>query len=77
LPQPGISVAEEPTGNGQMLTLTTDKPAFFVSVELGGRRVWSDNGFTLLPGRPKTLCVVRTLTNSAVPDVDPLTLQYL
>ena len=33
----------------------TDKPAFFVTYDFGGHRVWSDNCFTLLPDRPKLL----------------------
>ena len=38
------------------VTLTTDKPAFFVWVDAPGiRGEFSDNSFTLLPGRPRTL----------------------
>jgi len=69
LPKPTITLVEGSDSDGLFITLDTDKPAFFVSVELGGRRVWSDNGFTLLPGRPKTLRLLRTLTHEAVPNV--------
>jgi len=43
--------------NGQWtVTLTTDKPAFFVWANVSGiRGEFSDNSFTLLPGRPVTL----------------------
>jgi beta-mannosidase len=38
------------------VTLTTDKPAFFVWVNVSGiRGEFSDNSFTLFPGRPVTL----------------------
>ena len=38
------------------VTLTTDKPAFFVWANVSGiRGEFSDNSFTLLPGRPVTL----------------------
>jgi beta-mannosidase len=38
------------------VTLTTDKPAFFVWANVSGLRgEFSDNSFTLLPGRPVTL----------------------
>jgi len=75
LPQPTISVTEDRAT--QQLTLTTDKPAFFVSVELGGKRVWSDNGFTLLPGKPRVLNLLKTLHNSRTPDVEALSVQHL
>ncbi len=75
LPNPSIHVAfDEDTMSA---TLTSDKPAFFVSIELGGRRVWSDNGFTLLPGEPKTLTLVKTLSNPLVPLCDDMSIQHL
>ena len=77
LPIPSISVVEEPGSDGKSITLHSDKPAFFVSVELGGRRVWSDNGFTLLPGRPKTITVVRELSHPAVPEVEQYSIEHL
>ncbi len=41
---------------GLRVTLTTDKPAFFVWANAKGiRGEFSDNSFTLLPGRPKTI----------------------
>ena len=41
------------------VTLTTDYPAFFVWAEATGiRGEFSDNSFTLLPGRPRTLTFV-------------------
>ena len=38
------------------VTLSTDKPAFFVWADAYGiRGTFSDDSFTLLPGRPRTL----------------------
>jgi beta-mannosidase len=61
LPLPTINVTVEPDSDGSVIVLEADKPAFFVTVELGGRHVWSDNGFTLLPNKPKKLYVQKTL----------------
>ena len=42
--------------DGFTVTLSTDKPAFFVWANAHGvRGEFSDNSFTLLPGRPATL----------------------
>lgn len=35
--------------------LSADAPAFFVALECDSSVVWSDNGFTLLPGRPRVI----------------------
>jgi beta-mannosidase len=51
LTAPNITV----TQTGDTITLETDVPAFFVTWKHGGSDVWSDNGFTLLPGRPKVI----------------------
>ncbi|MFK7857807.1 MAG: glycoside hydrolase family 2 protein [Granulosicoccus sp.] len=77
LPVPEIHVKVEPGSEGRVLELETDKPAFFVTVELGGRRVWSDNGFTLLPDRPKKIYLQKTLTHAGIPDVAYHTIDYL
>lgn len=80
LPTPNIVITPQQNSEsdeGTVITLTTDKPAFFVTVELGGRRVWSDNGFTLLPGQEKTLSVVKELEHKAVPTVEPLSVMHL
>ena len=49
--------AEVSDANGVWtVTLSTDKPAFFVWADVPGiRGVFSDDSFLLLPGRPKTL----------------------
>ena len=39
--------------------LAADAPAFFVDLECDSPTVWSDNGFTLLPGRPRVIRRVR------------------
>ncbi|MTH78096.1 beta-mannosidase [Paracoccus aestuariivivens] len=39
--------------------LTTDRPALWVTWDLGGDRIWSDNCITLLPDRPRLLTVMR------------------
>lgn len=41
------------------VTLTTDRPALWVTWNHGGDTVWSDNGVTLLPGRPRVLVADR------------------
>jgi beta-mannosidase len=48
-PDPDIHVEDD----GDSITLTSDLPAFFVTFDHGGSDIWSDNGFTLLPGIPK------------------------
>lgn len=75
LPKACITVV--PGADGKSVTLTTDKPAFFVSLELGGGRVWSDNGFTLLPDQPQTLTVEKVLKNPYVPNVAEYSVQHL
>lgn len=49
------------------LVLETDAPAFYVSVGLGGKVVWSDNAFVLLPGRPKTVRALYAVDGRDVP----------
>lgn len=49
--RPSIQVSED----GDTVTLTSDVPALYVSYDHGGSDIWSDNGFTLLPGVPKRL----------------------
>ena len=39
--------------------LSTDAPAFFVALESDDMAVWSDNAFTLLPGRSRMIRKVR------------------
>ena len=41
------------------LELSADAPAFFVALECESPTVWSDNGFTLLPGRPRVVRAIR------------------
>ena len=41
------------------VTLTTDRPALWVTWDHGGDRVWSDNAVTLLPGHPRVLVAER------------------
>ena len=48
---PNIHVEDD----GDSIALTSDLPALFVTVDHGGSDVWSDNGFTLLPGIPKVI----------------------
>ena len=47
--EPDIHVEDD----GDSISLTSDLPAFFVTLDHGGSDIWSDNGFTLLPGIPK------------------------
>jgi beta-mannosidase len=55
LAQPTISIELE----AGKLRLSTDVPALFVTIDHGGANIWSDNGFTLLPGSAKTLTLQR------------------
>lgn len=68
---PTIMVDEgaAPDGTPQV-TLNTDRPALWVTWDLGGDTVWSDNCFTLLPGRPKVLRALRR-RSSHLPDRPP------
>ena len=48
---PEIHVEDE----GDSISLTSNLPALFVTLDHGGSDIWSDNGFTLLPGIPKVI----------------------
>jgi len=48
---PDIHVEDD----GDSISLTSDLPALFVTLDHGGSDIWSDNGFTLLPGIPKVI----------------------
>lgn len=45
--------------DGNSISLTSDLPVLFVTLDHGGSDIWSDNGFTLLPGIPKVVHRVR------------------
>ncbi|NQZ29763.1 MAG: glycoside hydrolase family 2 protein [Oceanospirillaceae bacterium] len=45
--------------NADSIVLTSDRPALYVTYDHGGSKIYSDNCFTLLPGIPKTLTVLR------------------
>jgi len=53
LAEPKIDV--QVTDGGQTVTLSSDKPALYVTYDHGGAAVYDDNCFTLLPGMPKIL----------------------
>ena len=60
------------------VTLTTDKPAFFVWANVSGiRGEFSDNSFTLLPGRPVTLTFTPKDTASYADFAKALTVRHL
>jgi beta-mannosidase len=51
-----VMVKTEKRGNDWLVTLTTDKPAFFVWLNVPqAKGEFNDNSFTLLPGKPITL----------------------
>ncbi|WP_417280359.1 beta-mannosidase [Celeribacter sp.] len=52
---PGLTTVER----DGVVTLSTKRPALFVTLDHGGSSVWSDNCFTLLPGHDRVLEVVR------------------
>lgn len=70
-PQIDVSISNK----GQTITLTTDKPALYVTYDHGGATVYDDNCFTLLPGKPKTLTVLRD--RGATCDGPPAKVWYL
>ncbi len=53
-----------------LVTLHTDRPALWVTWDLGGDMIWSDNCLTLLPERPKVLRATRK-RRSHLPDCAP------
>ncbi|MFD1794909.1 glycoside hydrolase family 2 protein [Paracoccus aurantiacus] len=63
LGNPQITAAHGTDSDGrETVTLTTDRPALWVTWDHGGDTVWSDNGMTLLPGQPRTLTAIRRRT---------------
>ena len=68
-------VSPDVPGVGDTVVIETDRPAFFVTLELGGRRLWSDNGVTVLPGEPRRLRVLREIEGA--PDAPALSVQHL
>jgi beta-mannosidase len=56
LPEAEIKLVE--LGDGSF-EISADRPAFFVALESETPTVWSDNGFTLLPGRPRVISKIR------------------
>ncbi|GLQ17353.1 beta-mannosidase [Maritalea porphyrae] len=50
------SIAED---GGAQVTLVSDTPALFVTFDHGGADIYSDNCFTLLPNREKTIYIAR------------------
>ncbi len=54
------------TVDGAKVTLTTDKPAFYVMASAQAGAEFDDNSFTLLPGKPRTL-TLRDMRDAAVP----------
>lgn len=56
LAEASVKAAPEKKAEGWFVTLTTDKPAFFVWLNVPGMQgEFSDNSFTLLPGTPITV----------------------
>ncbi len=74
LPVPAIKVSQP---DADTIELSTDKPAYFVTLNLGGKDVYSDNGFTLHPDIPRRLTVGSRLKNPRIPTVDGLDIQHL
>jgi len=77
LPSPTIESTMSIVDGRECIALTCDKPAYFVSVDLGGNRIFSDNGFTLLPGEEKLLTIDRVLSNKRIPTRNDLVVQHL
>jgi len=77
IPVPKIQRQRQRVDGLEVLTLKTNVPAFFVSVDLGGRKIYSDNGFTLLPGEPKQLWVERILEHGRAPKAGTRKIEHL
>ena len=61
-----IDVKVDCEGETWKVTLSTDRPAFFVWVDVPGiRGVFSDDSFLLLPGRPKTIVFTKRPSETA------------
>ena len=73
MPLAKAQVAAKTADAGRTLTLSADRPAFFVWANARGvRGTFDDNCLTLLPGRPKTL----TFSGDAIP-AEALTVTHL
>ena len=77
LPVPVITATHGSESGKQFIDLETDKPAFFVTVDLGGNKVFSDNGITLWPGPARRLWVEKSLNHGAVPVLGQVTIEHL
>ena len=55
LPQAMLAIETGKDAEGLWVTLRTDVPAHYVTLDSPGTGRWSDNSFTLLPGETKTL----------------------
>lgn len=55
LSEPTITVTQIEGTGGSEVELLSDSLALFVTYDHGGSDIWSDNGFTLLPGVPRRL----------------------
>lgn len=79
--EPTIETTLSTDGEGrEVLTLTTDVPALFVTINHGNADVLSDNCFTLLPGRPKSVYVERDRAHAKrenEPSLEAPVIQYL
>jgi len=58
-PEITVQRVDEATGASRLI-LESDRPGLFVTVDHGSADVWSDNCFTLLPGRTKTVTLKRS-----------------
>lgn len=74
-----MKTAVPPAGENRFeVTLTTDRPAFFVTLDTPGiRGIFSDNSFTLVPGRTKVLTFSAKEKTAATALEKALTLNYL
>ena len=70
---PEISV--DVNANAGEITLLSDKPALYVTYDHGGADIYSDNCFTLLPGRPKVIKILRKRSATELDHSAPV--QYL
>lgn len=72
---PNITCETSGEGADLTVTLTSDRPALYVTYDHGGSNVYSDNCFTLLPGLPKTISIKRMRADAT--DTSQATISYM
>ena len=64
--EPSITITQIEGTGGTEVELLSDALALFVTYDHGGSDIWSDNGFTLIPGVPRRLHKLRSRGEAGV-----------